>query len=510
MWVRSWLSSPWNITAPPILTDSEIDSLIAEIFSQAMKWGGGNQSQLAQLWVKFNTTIARKSSSEDEMISNIDSIFETFMEFSMKKFDTLVEKWDEEEAKEFIHFINFLLKLLKIKKVYNNIPRQDFTRFAENEDHTQILQLTLPRWEDLGENSLTHGGSCHNWSIVFKQYFDQLGITSSIIFCNPFSNHSFTLLELKWKYYIFDPVLRVWWNYISEVTDNPNDEQNQWVRNTIFVWMNQEWVIQKIFKDISWMLNLEVEVQKNTPRWWEEHISDALFPYDDIGEFTTDLDMREIDYIIVWYRLEDERGFEIDFNRESPDTMSFSLKLWKDKDKVTNEEDVNKKEILTSFESKVFLWRFLNSYFWRKFNNDLVGKLLREYQCFIRGEANKLYETQRELLSDEEIGQLSSWVWESSNFQLFEAFFKAMKGNLLGTALFWKKNTELLEHFQKATNLMHKKSVVRFLMLWALIPSIDTITHMSVTYERNKLRRKWEWYDFWWVWGEVHRLLVWE
>lgn len=475
--------APGDITAPPILSDIEIERIIANLLWEAMRGNVTEDTKLAQFWFQFNIHLLHESSTEKELMSNIDGIFDAFSRFSQEKFHDLVKKGTPEDAEKFIFLINTFLKLLKIKKVYNNIPRQDFTDFSKNKDHSQLLQITIPRMEDIWDRWMSHGGSCHNWSIIFKQYFERLWIRSRIIFCNPFSNHSFTLLELKGKYYIFDPLLKVWSDIVFEVTDGPQQSNKLTTyknksqvrkKNEIFIWQKVKTRIVKIID--NWDdLNLEVSFETTDKKGYPAYNNQSLVSYKSEQDFAWDLDKREVEYIIFGYRLSDHRGFEIDFNREWGRKIDFEMKITEDSEELS--------KISISMENDKFLVKFLEWFFSRKFSRKSIQEILRNYQFMIQWKDNRHKELVADLFSEEEKLKLSSFLEKSSNYDIFISFFQNIE-NIMNP-LFGIKNKELLKYFEKSTRLMHKRSVLKFILVWAIIEDLSQLHHEKDTYARK-------------------------
>lgn len=464
MWTS--LASPWDITAPPILSNEQIDAIITDILEEASESGEEPDELLLARWSqRFNTLLYNKN-SETELVSEVDAIFNVFVSYSLEKFHWIQDKESHELTKKFIYMVNFFLKLLKIKKIYNTIPRQDFTDFYKNEDHTQILQLSLRRDEDIGSNRMSHGGSCHNWSIIFKEYFDELAIKSSVIFCRPFSNHSFTLVELWNSYYIFDPILRRWNDYLFEIK----------VWSSIFVGQDVLWRIKNIVSDSDGNLNLEIEISKNK-KGFEEWAQGTLQSYSDLDQFVNDLDTREINYIVFWYRKVDNSGFEIDFNRENKHHFHFNMSLKSNEEHLYIDESIGIEEFLLSF---------LKNFFWRTFELHTLRKALKQYYLAINGRKNNLLSVQNEILTQEEQQRLITWISESTNYQIFKELIDSQsKRNPLKNSLFSQKKQKLHSEFQKSTHLMHKRSVVKFLLLWVFVSDLEWIKHERDTYSRT-------------------------
>ncbi len=471
--------APWNVTAPPTLSDDEIEKIISDLLGAAMKWDVTDDTKLAQLWYQFNISLLNGSSSEKELLSNIDGIFTAFVKFSQERFKDLVERWTPEEARKFIFLVNTFLNLLKVKKVYNNIPRQDFTDFSSNRDHTQVLQLTLPRWENIWERTINHWGSCHNWSIIFKQYLDTLGIRSSIIFCNPFSNHSFTLLELSWKYYIIDPLLKVWDDMVFEVTWDicSNDVDDKWRRNTIFIWQTASWKITNIEDWWDNELNIEMAYSRPGRRWELYDDRKSLRPYSSVSDFCNDLDSREIEYIILWYRLADGNWFELDFNREGWSIMSLEITYW--------EESLwSVKQIARiNLDLEKFITKFIEQLFWKTKIRSKVAQIIKHYSLKVSWAENSHEELLWSLLNITERNALEEWIWDSSNFDIFSKAFEWVES--FYRQFTWKKNERLREEFERSTHLMHKRSVVNFLLLDAFVDDPMRIEHRKDTYARK-------------------------
>lgn len=457
------MSASWDITWPPSLSDDEIEGAVIKIINSAMRWEQWDEIEIWRLSAQFNLVLFKWDYSEKDRISNIDGIFRAFTKISNRIYNDILSRNNHWDIDNFITLINIFLKLLKVKYVYNTIPRQGFSDFHWNRDHTQILQLTLPRWEDVWDRRISHWGSCHNWSIVFKEYFDELDIPSSIILCHPFSNHSFTLFSIWWRFFASDPILKPWNEQIYEVKQG----------DKIFVWMTTLWEITSLGTD-NWKCTISIEVWK-TDRRGDYYVDEELKSYDSLDQFSRDLEKRDINYVIFWYRLNDNRWFKIDFSRESWREIEILIELW---------EGENKKTFRRRIQMKKFIWNFLSNFLAKDdYNPSLLEQILKLYISW--KDPEKLEELQKELFSNEEREELIQWIGQSSNFGLFEAIFKANNKSQIFNSLFWGKNSELLEYFVKSTDVMHKRSVVKFLLFEAVLWKLDNIEHKKDTYARK-------------------------
>ncbi len=147
----------------------------------------------------------------------ISTSFDFFIKTSKEYLDDIISNkswniWIE----NFIKYINLFYLLLNVKKIYNTSPKEDFYNFYNSEYNDQLLKLIIPKWKELPFLDITTWWSCHNFSILFKDFFDKLWMKSKIIFCNPVSNHSFLVVNIMWEYYSVDPLFR-WKEFIKKI-----------------------------------------------------------------------------------------------------------------------------------------------------------------------------------------------------------------------------------------------------------------------------------------------------
>jgi len=110
--------------------------------------------------------------TESEKIWIIHDLFENFINKSEVFYKDIVE-WKDDNIwyEKFVQVVNLFFSALKVKKFYNTVPKESFNEFSETDLNDQIIKITLPLETDDHFYSKVTGWSCHNWSILFHDYF---------------------------------------------------------------------------------------------------------------------------------------------------------------------------------------------------------------------------------------------------------------------------------------------------------------------------------------------------
>ena len=240
----------------------------------------------------------------------ISTSFDRFIEICKWYYEDIISwnKWNI-WIDNFIKYINLLFLILNVKKIYNTSPRDSFHDFYDLECNTQLLRTVIPRWQDLPFLDITTWWSCHNYTIMFRDFFDKIWINSKIIFCNPISNHSFLIIEIKWEYYQVDPLFN-WKSFIKRV--------NIW--DQLQVWFEHYWRIVSFSPfSVEWFI-----------AWSSQEVSRAeLRTFNDWDSFSTMLDKRNVRYIILENYLNTIGStFRIELLRELWEVLEINISIW--------------------------------------------------------------------------------------------------------------------------------------------------------------------------------------
>lgn len=251
--------------------------------------------------------------TEAEKMWIIHDLFENFIDKTWEIYSDIIE-WKEWNIwyEKFVKVINLFFSAMKIKKFYNTIPKESFTDFTTTDLNDQIVKIILPLDTDDHFYSKVTWWSCHNWSILFHDYFEKLWIESDIIFLNPVSNHSFTKVKIWEKYYVMDPLYKMWKEPLFEIK----------IWSKLRVWSDEFWIVKNLdnfkFDVISDDEDSNIIKRNVAPKFFKEDL-----------DFTNFLDNRDVNYIICGYNIAETRElFEIDFNLLKYNVLSFEFKKW--------------------------------------------------------------------------------------------------------------------------------------------------------------------------------------
>ncbi len=264
--------------------------------------------------VNFSIIWLLESNSYLSIISNS---FDQFTQKVKDFYDAIINDKHWNIWKEnFIKYLNFLFLLLNVRKIYNTSPRDSFSEFQKSPCNDQLVRMVIPKWQDLPFLDITTWGSCHNYSIIFKDFFSQLWIDSTIIYCNPVSNHSFLLVNIFWEYYMVDPLFNEKW-FITKVS----------VWDQIQIWFDHYWIIKSFNPFFVDRFKI-----------WENDIvrSNQLKTFDDSELFANRMDERDIKYIITENYINSIMWtFKLEIWKENGDNFFIRLNYWEDEQSFT-------------------------------------------------------------------------------------------------------------------------------------------------------------------------------
>ena len=249
--------------------------------------------------------------------------------------------WEE----NFIKYINWLFQILEVRRVYNTSPRVDFSEFRKYKSWDKFASLIVPKWHDLPFMDYTTWWSCHNYSMMFREFFQTLWVETSIIFCNPVSNHSFLLVKMFWKHYLVDPLFNRR-DFMREI--------NIW--DKIQIWFSYFWRI----KSFSPVFSVDYFHESS-----EDDISHSTLRTIDSSEaFANELDNRDIKYIIIEnYINESKVPFRLEIWKESWNNFFVSIWLWN----IELEYNLNFRKV-----ANLYRWLDINSLT----NNEIIKILV--------------------------------------------------------------------------------------------------------------------------------------
>lgn len=219
---------------------------------------------------------------DSELLRDIISTsFDYFIEVSRNYLNDIISQKDSNIwVENFIKYINLFYLLLNVKKIYNTSPRDWFQDFYNSKHNDQLLRIIMPNWKDLPFLDITTWWSCHNFSIIFKDFFDKLWVDSKIIFCNPVSNHSFLIFNIMWEYYSVDPLFRGK-EFIKKIK----------IGDTIRIWFEYLWRIVSIEPNFN--------VDYSSIKWENnDYKFTDLVTEKSAEDFSKKLDNRIVKYII--------------------------------------------------------------------------------------------------------------------------------------------------------------------------------------------------------------------
>lgn len=251
--------------------------------------------------------------NEWEKVWIINDLFDNFTKKTWWFYSNILENkewniWYE----NFVQVVNLFFSALRVKKFYNTIPKESFKEFSETDLNDQIIKITLPLDTDNHFYSKVSWWSCHNWSILFHDYFDKIWIESEIVLLNPISNHSFTKVKIWEKYFVMDPLYKMWKEPLFEIK----------IWSKVRVWSDEFWIVTKLdpfrFDVISDDKYEDIIKRNVSPKFFNED-----------SDFTNFLDNREVNYVICWYNIAETRElFEIDFKLLKENVLEFKFEKW--------------------------------------------------------------------------------------------------------------------------------------------------------------------------------------
>jgi len=287
--------------------------------------------------------------TEGEKISIINNLFENFTRKTCILYDDIVN-WKEWNIwyDKFIKVVNLFFSSLKVKKFYNTIPKESFEDFSKTDLNDQIIKITLPLDTDDHFYSKVSWWSCHNWSILFNDYFTKLWVESEIILLNPISNHSFIKVKVWEKYYVMDPLYKI--------SKEPLFEIKKWSK--LRIGSDEFWIVKDLEK-----FKIDIVEDVDNSAIIKRNIVPKI--YTDNEDFTKNLDNRDVEYIICWYNIAETRElFEINFEHFRWNKIVFNFEKWDWKWKFQITQDSIKKR---------FKWQNIEDLT----NNDILKKIIK-------------------------------------------------------------------------------------------------------------------------------------
>lgn len=304
---KNWFKTYWD------LVTERMNLFPALIQKHAWEIEGALKKEVPEMLsaIKLVNNSINQILNLDNYKEFISDSFNVFILNAKNYYDSIV-KWEEWNIwkENFVKYINLLFLFLRVRKLYNTSPRDSFSDFYDMELSERFLKLVIPKWIELPFLNTSTWWSCHNYSMVFKDFFDILWIDSKVIFCNPISNHSFVLANIFWKYYIIDPLFNKKW-FIEEV--------NVW--DTIKLWFISEWEIKELSSNLLKIIHHK--------EFSSEDKIEKLVIFDSIDDFKKILDNRIIKYIIFEYFSEKEQEiFRFELSNEFMDKLNIETFLW--------------------------------------------------------------------------------------------------------------------------------------------------------------------------------------
>jgi hypothetical protein len=189
-----------------------------------------------------------------------------------------------------------------LKKIYSSNPYYSYYNFDKLRFIDQISSLYEEKTTDILYSDNVRWWSCHNWSIIYSNFLEKLGIKSRFVI---FGVHSFLIFPYKWKWYNFDTNHNV--KFYPQILE---------IWKKIDIWDGQFWIVEQIYpKFIVKVNNLESKQ------------SDKLFIKKE--RFINYLDNRKKTYILVEYT-----SFEKD--KKNINKLEICISNWKLKIEFTN------------------------------------------------------------------------------------------------------------------------------------------------------------------------------
>lgn len=216
---------------------------------------------------------------------NIEKFFNRLQWIDIKKYSKLIDI-NKPIFKDISDYSKSLDIYNSTKKIYSSSPYMIYNNYNKLKIWEKLFLLYENKFNN--KNIYSKWWSCHNWSLVYISLLEKLNdilkkkITYKIII---FWVHSFVVFRYKNKWYYFDTS--------SNIKFYP---QYLKIWDTIDIWNWYKWEILSIYP------NFEVKINNLEEKKWKQFRKKNVF--------INYLDNRKIDYILVEYKIYDEKNPE--------------------------------------------------------------------------------------------------------------------------------------------------------------------------------------------------------
>lgn len=221
--------------------------------------------------------------------------------------------------------INSMTSKLNTKKLYVSYPSRTLEQYSNLNLVNKLKDIVIPKYEsEIHNQTDTAWWNCHNWTLLYKEIFDELKIDNKIILFEPQTAHSLLLVEINWAYFIADTEWQNKFNF---------DKIEVW--ESISIWNHLSAYIKSFYP-------FKTDVSKK-----HIDIADNFKPkvYENKKDFINFIDKKERDYFLLEYNEHNEetnekklKSFMVSFNNmkiviliEWIFPKDKTISLWKDK-----------------------------------------------------------------------------------------------------------------------------------------------------------------------------------
>lgn len=227
--------------------------------------------------------------------------YEIIFKYVKNEIKNWVNTNNPDNISKIFNTINSMTSKLNTKKLYVSYPIRKLEEYSNFSLVDKLKDIVIPKYESEIHNQKDIAWwNCHNWTLLYKDIFDELKISNKIILFEPQSAHSLLLVKINWVYFIADTEGQNKFNF---------DKIEIW--DSISIWNH----LSAYIKSFS-PFNTDIS-KKHTD------IADNFKPkvYENKKDFINFIDTKERDYFLLEYNEYNEetnekklKSFMVSFN----------------------------------------------------------------------------------------------------------------------------------------------------------------------------------------------------
>jgi len=254
---------------------------------------------------------------KDNSLEWANKWYEIIFKYIRNEIKNWISKNNSQHIFEIFDTINKLTRELNTKKIYVSYPRRSLEDYDKLNLIEKLQDIVIPKSENnIWNQTDVSWWNCHNWTLLYKEIFDELKINNTIVLFEPQTAHSLLLIELDWTFFIADTEWQNKFNF---------DRVKKW--DTISIWNHLNAYILSLNPLKVDITRKGIDIRQNfKPKL-----------YDKKNEFIDFIDKKERDYFLVEYSDIDEennsktlKSLLISFNNQK---ITLTIEGFFDKDK---------------------------------------------------------------------------------------------------------------------------------------------------------------------------------